>query len=99
MTINKLSPQATREYQRHNDGSIAKAICHCKFCKYVRHIRQPWYPCPFKACPSCRPDLDFKVKVVEAPRALLSNAKGKAPNNWKFNRLQGLTDEERECLK
>src|ERR1700722_1479388 len=99
-SLNKiaLTPLASKLYTEHNT-SLSKAKCSCKICKYIRHLRQPWYPCPFKACPHCRPDLDFKVKVIEAPRALLSNAKGKAPDGWRFGQLQGLTDEERECLE
>ena len=94
--MTKLTPKAISKYESHNDGSIAKAICKCQFCKYVRHLRQPWLGCPFKACPTCRPDLDFKIKGY---KPMLSQAKGKAPDGWKFNCLYGLTNEERECLE
>ncbi len=90
------TPQAIGKYESHNDGSLGRALCSCKFCKYVRHLRQPWISCPFKVCPTCRPDLRFNIDL---PRAPLSQAKGKAPDGWRFNQLFGLTDDERECLK
>ena len=94
--MTKLTLKAISRYESHNDGTIAKAICKCQFCKYIRHLRQPWISCPFKACPTCRPDLRFSI---DPPRAPLSKAKGQAPDGWKFNCLYGLTDEERECLE
>jgi len=94
---NQLSKKAILTYERHNDGSIANVICKCEFCKYVRHIRQPWYPCPFKGCPSCRPDLNWKLP--ELPNVWLDQNPGKGPEGWKYNCLYGLTVDERECLK
>ena len=91
----KLTPEATQKYQSHNDGNLGRALCRCIFCRYVRHIRYSFfYSCPFKVCPSCRPDLDWSR--YKAPRAKLPQDKSGAPKGWQFNTLQGLTDEERQ---
>ena len=94
-----LTQEAEALYLNHNQNSLSIAKCKCDICRYIRHLRQPWYPCPFKDCLHCRSNLKFGTNPNNTPRALLSEATGKAPEGWKFNQLQGLTDEERQCLE